>query len=241
MGECDKCQLRTLDCFSINTDAELSFIEQFKNNEITLNAGDSLYRENAISSQLYTLKSGWAFRFRTFSDGSRQILNILLPGDFIGLQAELNKAMPNGVETLTKATFCVFPREKIMEVYKQFPTLGYDLTWLCAHEELIVDENLTSVGQRNAEERMAMLFISLYKRANVLGIVEKGHLSFPLNQQHIADALGLSLVHTNKTLAKLKTKQICEINQQTLRIYDLAKMQRLAEYQALPMRKRPLI
>ena len=78
------------------------------------------------------------------------------------------------------------------------------MTWLGSREESIVDENLTSAGQRNATERIAALIIQLYKRLNVLGMVVNGAMPFPLTQQHVADTLGLSLVHTNKSLAKLR-------------------------------------
>jgi CRP-like cAMP-binding protein len=84
------------------------------------------------------------------------------------------------------------------------PDLAFDVAWLGAREEGFVDENLTSVGRRTALERTAALIIGLYKRAKMLGLVTDDSFAFPLTQQHIADALGLSLVHTNKTLARLR-------------------------------------
>ncbi|MBO0718333.1 MAG: winged helix-turn-helix domain-containing protein, partial [Rhizobiales bacterium] len=71
-------------------------------------------------------------------------------------------------------------------------------------EESIVDGNLTSAGRRTAAERVAALMVALYKRSKALGLVAGETFAFPLTQQHIADALGLSLVHTNKTLARLR-------------------------------------
>jgi CRP/FNR family transcriptional regulator, anaerobic regulatory protein len=81
--------------------------------------------------------------------------------------------------------------------------LAFDLTWLGAREESIVDENLLSAGRRSAAERIAALIVILYKRADALALVTDRTFVFPLDQQHIADALGLSLVH-NKTLARLR-------------------------------------
>src|SRR6202035_3448145 len=98
---------------------------------------------------------------------------------------------------------CVLPRRKVWALFGQMPGLAFDVTWLGSREESIVDENLTSAGRRTASERIGALIISLYKRADKLGLVVNGAMSFPLNQQHIADALGLSLVHTNKSLGKL--------------------------------------
>jgi CRP-like cAMP-binding protein len=84
------------------------------------------------------------------------------------------------------------------------PGLAFDVAWLGSREESYVDENLTSAGRRTAIERTAALIVTLYKRAKILGLVTDETFIFPLTQQHIADALGLSLVHTNKTLARLR-------------------------------------
>jgi len=150
------------------------------------------------------LYSGWAFRFKTLPDGRRQILNFLLPGDLLGLQAAMFDAALHGIEALTEVQLCVLPRRKVWALFEQMPDLAFDVTWLGSREESIVDENLTSVGRRSAAERVAALIITLYKRAKALGLVVDETFAFPLTQQHIADALGLSLVHTNKTLARLR-------------------------------------
>ena len=96
-------------------------------------------------------------------------------------------------------------------MFREHPRLGYDITWLSAHEEGHVDDNLLTAGRRNATERVAMLLMHLYRRLDRIGLVEDGSVAFPLNQQHIADALGLSLVHTNKTLRRLSLLGLHEL------------------------------
>ncbi len=114
-------------------------------------------------------------------------------------------AAHHGIEALTDVQLCVLPRRDVWALFGAMPGLAFDVTWLGAREESIVDENLASVGRRTAAERVAALIVALYKRAKLLGLVEDDDsFDFPLTQQHIADALGLSLVHTNKTLAKLR-------------------------------------
>ncbi|MDI1310087.1 MAG: Crp/Fnr family transcriptional regulator [Methylotenera sp.] len=238
---CSECSLRKLECFSKATSDEISFIQSYKKTEIKLSAGKTLVHQGSRNVELYTLKSGWAFRYSLLENGKRQILNFILPGDFIGLQAELDKELNYGIESLTECVFCVFPQDRIMDVYSQYPTLGYDLTWLAAHGELIVDENLISVGGRNALQRIAMLLVSLYKRASSIGEVVDESFNFPITQQHIADSMGLSLVHTNKTMAKLKLYGVQEITNNRIKIRSLDKIARLAEYYSLPLRNRPLL
>lgn len=238
---CHICPLRLRGCHAPNTPREINIIQAFKERERTLAAGQQIIREGVASSELFTLKLGWGFRYRSLPDGRRQILNFLMPGDFIGLQAELNGKMPYGVEALTSVKLCVFRRENLWNLYSQAPSLGYDITWLAAHEELIVDENLLTVGRRSALERIAMLLVHLHKRAEAVGDSDEQGSHFPVTQQHIADALGLSLVHVNKTLRRLEKLGLYEMRQGRLKLCNLNALQKIAEYHALPMRHRPLI
>lgn len=216
-------------------------IERFKKDDIEVRAGQPILREGEVSSTLYTLLAGWAFRYRTLSDGRRQIFNVLLPGDFMGLHDQLGGPLPYGIEALTDSALCVFPLGQLMELYSQSPTLGFDVTWLCAHEEFAVGENLLSVGRRSALERIATLLIHLYMRADSLGLGGPDGVPFPLTQQHVADALGLSLVHTSKTMKRLQAQGLFRIAAGRLIVTHPVEMAALAEYSPRPLRHRPLI
>ena len=238
---CTNCPLRRQAAFRANEASEIAFIERFKSRQMRVAAGLPILLEGERSDRLYTILSGWAHRHRSLGDGRRQILNFLLPGDFVGLQQELDHDAMHGIEALSDVTLCVFLRQRLWHLYQEYPSLAYDLTWLCAHEELIVDENLLSVGRRSAVERIGMLLIHLYKRAESVGLCSDGSVRMPISQQHIADALGLSLVHTNKTLRRLSLLGLIELRGGALRIGDLGRLRQLADYHALPLRARPLI
>jgi CRP-like cAMP-binding protein len=192
-------------------------------------------------AELYTLYAGWAMRCKTLPDGRRQILNILLPGDLIGLQGAMFEAAAYSVEALTEVQLCLLPRRKMWSLFENMPELAFDVTWLGSREESIVDENLTSAGQRTAAERIAALIIQLYKRLNVLGMVVNNAMPFPLTQQHIADTLGLSLVHTNKSLAKLRKLGMFSQDNGTLLLSNPKALESLAQYFDEEVAKRPLI
>lgn len=238
---CSRCPLRNLKAFAAISASELAFIQAFKKNEVVLEAGSEILAEGSRTGDLYTLLQGMAFRYRTLSDGRRQILNFLFPGDFIGMQEQIAVDSPHGVEALTAATLCAFPSERLFDMYRSHPQLGYDITWLTAHEEHIVDDNLLSVGRRSASERVAMLLISVVKRAEAAGLSTEGSVPFPITQQHIADALGLSLVHTNKTLRSLEKLGLHKLENNRLQLLKPAALKRLADYYAMPLRPRPLI
>ena len=142
---------------------------------------------------------------------------------------------------MTTVTLCAFERDRLWDLFSAHPKLGYDITWLAAREEKMVDDNLVTTGRRNAGERVAMLLMHLYRRAERLGLVQDGWVAFPLNQQHIADALGLSLVHTNKTLRRLQQLNLHRLEGGWLRIIEPHALEKLGDYFERPMRPTPLI
>jgi len=115
------------------------------------------------------------------------------------------------------------------------------VAWLGSREEGYVDENLTSVGRRTAAERAAALIITLFKRAKALGLVSENRFQFPLTQQHIADALGLSLVHTNKTLARLRRMGMFTRINGSLTLSNPRVLERIAQHFDEEIPQRPLI
>ncbi|KNZ31712.1 MAG: Crp/Fnr family transcriptional regulator [Methylibium sp. NZG] len=227
---CHQCPLRPLPLFIAHSPDELVLVQSLKRRELRLAAGETLIHEGHADAPLYTLLDGWAFRYKTLRDGRRQILTFLLAGDFIGVQQRMGDAAAHGVDVLTDARFCVFQRDALWELHRQQPSMGFNITWLTAHEESLVDDTLLSVGRRSAEERIAMLLILLFKRAAALQADGGASgVPFPLTQQHVADGLGLSLVHTNKTLRKLERRGLHRIEDGRLHLRDAKALVRLAD------------
>ena len=220
---------------------ELRFISSFKRGELVAEAGSMILAEGAHSAQLFTLLSGWAFRYKTLEDGRRQILNYCLPGDLIGLQGSVIGAMEHSVEALSPAVLCVFQRDRLGELYKNHPGLSFDVTWLASREERMLDENLLSVGRRSAIERAAYLIAFLYRRAATVGLTEGKALLIPISQQHVADTLGLSIVHTNKTLRKLADRRLIRWHDRACEVLDPAGLTEVAAWSGMPEVRRPLI
>src|SRR5580704_4643729 len=227
---CYECALRACGLFKPVTSKELRSISEVLREQVSLPAGAEIIREGNDCPELYTLYSGWAFRYKTLPDGRRQILNFLLPGDLLGLQAAMFDAALYGIEALTDVQLCVLPRRKVWALFEEMPNLAFDVTWLGSREEGFVDENLTSVGRRTAAERVAALIIALYKRAKALGLVADETFTFPLTQQHVADALGLSLVHTNKTLARLRRMGMFTRTNGAMTLRNPRILERVAQY-----------
>jgi len=238
---CHECKLRAYGIFKPITAEELASIQEIKREHLEVAAGSTIVRIGDAAPELYSLYAGWAFRYKMLPDGRRQILAFMLPGDLLGLQAAMFDAALFGIEALTDVQLCVLPRKRVWALFGKMPALAFDVAWLGARSESFVDENLTSVGRRTAAERVAALIVTLYKRARLLGMVENETFTFPLTQQHIADALGLSLVHTNKTLAKLRRMGMFKQFNGKMTLINPRVLERVAQHFDDDVPMRPLI
>ncbi|WP_342361090.1 Crp/Fnr family transcriptional regulator [Terrarubrum flagellatum] len=238
---CSECALRQLPIFTKVSPEELATIANIKREDRLVKAGETIVRPGEENAELFTLYRGWAFRYRTLSDSRRQILHFALPGDLIGLQSALFEAAQYGVEALTDIHLCVLPRREVWKLFGAMPQLAFDLTWLGAREESLVDEGMLTVGRRTADERVASLLIGLFKRARALGLATGNIVNLPLTQQHIADALGLSLVHTNKTLSRLRRYGLYARKGTQFEMLNIRALERLSEFADRELRPRPLM
>src|SRR5215212_9925716 len=239
---CEKCPLRDLHALREFSAKELEFVSEFKSGELNVQAGTNILLQGTNSAHLYTILSGWAFRYKTLSDGRRQILNFALPSDFLGLQGSVNDEMQHSVEALTDMMLCVFPREKLWNLYSNHPTLAFDVTWIAAREEQMLDEGLLSVGRRTAMERVAYLLMTLFQRAEEVGLAKGNAIQFPFTQQHVADTLGMSLVHTNKTLQRLTATKTMRWKERRFEILDREALAKIANFERpAPRARRPFI
>ncbi len=236
---CEACPLRGNEHFRAFTAEELKFVSGFKRGELVAEPGSMILAEGSHSAQLFTLLSGWAFRYKSLEDGRRQILNYLLPGDLVGLQGSIIGEMEHSVESLSPVVLCVFQRDNLPKLFENHAGLAFDVTWLASREERMLDENLLSVGRRSAMERAAYLIAFLYQRAEKVGLTKKPLI--PITQQHVADTLGLSIVHTNKTLRKIADRKLIRWHDRACEVLDPEGLADIAGWGGLGENKRPLI
>ncbi|WP_238941238.1 Crp/Fnr family transcriptional regulator [Jannaschia sp. Os4] len=203
------------------SEEEIRQTQRFKVGEMMVEGGTPVLTEGAHSAQLFTVLSGLGIRYKMLENGRRQVLNFVFPGDLLGLQAAVMGEMGHTVEARGKMRLCVFDRAALWDFFKSSPGRSFDLTWLAATEEHFLGEALTTVGQRNAEQAVAWALVKVYLRATQLDLTVSNTMTLPFKQQDLADALGLSLVHTNKTLAKLRERQIATWRDGTLTVNDL--------------------
>jgi CRP/FNR family transcriptional regulator, anaerobic regulatory protein len=204
--------------------------------------GGLLYSQGARTGELYTVLQGVLIRYRTLEDGRRQIVNFMFPGNLLGLQAAFDEPCGHSVEALIPARVCVFERTDFPPLIAAHPRLGFDLVWMAAKEEAELEQHLVSLGQRNARERVTALAVWLLERALATGLASDGNrFAIPMTQVQIADMMGLSPVHANRTLQSLRRDALVDWRPGELIIPDLSRAMDFARLGSAGPRKSPYI
>ncbi len=202
--DCAHCPLRVMPLFVPFTSEELAFMRRFKIRETAFRRNEIVLFEGERSPMLYTVLSGMGTRSVLLKDGRRQVINFVFPGDFIGLQSGLMGEMKHTVTAASDMVLCTFDRSRLWEIFQSHAERAYDLTWIAAVEEHFLGETIATLGQRDAMERLTWAMLRIWRRLGAVGLVRDGTVPLPFRQQDFAEALGLSLVHTNKTVAQIR-------------------------------------
>jgi CRP/FNR family transcriptional regulator len=187
-----------------------------------------LLAEGEVGASLFRISRGWAFRFRQAGNGGRQILDFLLPGELLGLQSALLGVSEHSVRSLTALRVSALDPRLVTTAFQGASDLALRLTRHITAEASRVDEFLTVIGCGDAVERLAFLMLSLYRRQARRGAIDPANCPFPLRRQHMADALGLTGAHINRTLNRLRDDGIALIDEGRLSIRDLPRLTELA-------------
>ncbi len=212
----------------------------FRAGDVHVAPGVALYHEGDETEYFYTAREGQGVRVKHLPNGERQVVNFIFPGDVVGLQAMLSGAAANSAIAASPMVLCRFEKRKLHELYRNSPQRAYALTWIAAAEEHFLGETIATLGQRTALQRMAWALLKIYNRLSAVGLaLPNGAVPFPFRQRDLADAMGLSLVHTNKTLARLRRFAIWEKG--SLRLVDAPALAELALTDCALPPDRPLL
>jgi CRP/FNR family transcriptional regulator len=226
--DCLDCPLRCRPLFVPMTADELEFQRRFKAGVRVVPAGGDIQYQGQPSPSLYTLLSGMAVRSVMMENGQRQVISFVFPGDLIGLQSGIMGEARHTVTAVTEAVLCVFPRDRIWDLFTNQPARAYDMTWIAAVEEHFLGETVATLGRRDATQRIAWALVRIWRRLVALGMEYDGAVPFPFRQQDLSDALGLSIVHTNRVIVALRSEGLVRISGRRLEMLDPVALSRLA-------------
>lgn len=222
-------RLRTLDYLS---EEDFTALDGLMHNREEAEAGDLIVMEHQEMTRTWVLQEGWAFRYKSFPDGRRQVLNYMLPGDIVGLYSVMISRSDCGVEAITPMSLAVFRNAELIDALAHTPRLLLAMSWVAGQGERILDEQIARVGRRGAAERMAHLFVELYVRMLKLGVSRSDATTLPLTQALLSDTLGMSHVHANRCFRALNKEKLVALKEGKLVLLDVKGLAQRAGFDA---------
>ncbi|SHI68880.1 cAMP-binding domain of CRP or a regulatory subunit of cAMP-dependent protein kinases [Roseomonas rosea] len=195
-----------------------------------LGAREDIIREGERPQAVNLILSGWACRYKYLEDGRRQIIAFFLPGDLCDNHVFVLREMDHSIGTLTPVTIAQIPRQRIEEVSLHHSRITQALWWESLVNMAIQREWTVSLGQRDASERLAHLLCELFLRLRGVGLTDGDSCELPVKQAELADALGLSTVHVNRTLQELRAAKLIVLKGKMLTIPNLEALQDVAQF-----------
>lgn len=191
---------------------------------------ETIIHTGDVPTSLFVIEKGWAMRYRLLEDGRRQIVNFMLPGDLFDLQSLSDLEADHSVTAITKVEALSFSQTPFVNLLQSSATLASSFWWAAVQEESILREQIVRIGRRSARERIGHMLLEL-RRRYLAATGEIGEeFEFPLTRAHLADALGLTVVHVSRTMSALKRACLIDESGTHIRITDLPKLQGLSQF-----------
>jgi CRP-like cAMP-binding protein len=229
--------VRKLQGLASLTAADLSALEQISTQARLFGSHTDLIPENVVSEDAFVVLDGFACRYKELQSGARQITDYLLPGDICGSDVTAVGPLDHTVGTLSPCVVARIPRHTFRQL-KQRSAIADALHLVDRIEVSTTRTWVVNVGCRPAVERVAHLFCELLVRLEAVGLASHGVCPLPLTQVDLAQTLGLSNVHVNRTLQELRRQGLIELKGRTLRLLDKTRLQAIAEFNPAYLRPR---
>jgi len=179
-----------------------------------------LVREGEPTLNCNLMLTGYSYRQKLVSDGARQIISIHIPGEFVDLQNALLPVADHNVQCLSRCEVAVIPKAALLEVTDRLPNVARAMWLDTLIDSSVFREWVVNVGRRDARARIAHLLCELVLRMRSAGLAAKDVCVFPLTQEQLADATGLTAVHTNRTLQALRKEGLIRLSTSQLTVLD---------------------
>jgi CRP-like cAMP-binding protein len=183
---------------------ELDVLAQLHRRRRSFVPGRDLLHQGQDHQSAYILAEGWVCSYKLLPDGTRQIIDFQIPGDFLGLRSILFRTSDHNVEPVTPIEASEVRAADLLDAFARTPRLATAVLWAASRDEAMVVEHLVSLGRRDAKQRMAHFLLELGARLSLVGLGDRTGYDCPLSQYLLADALGLSAVHVNRVLRLLR-------------------------------------
>jgi CRP/FNR family transcriptional regulator len=226
----DSCLVERLGHYLRLTSREAAAFAELEGAERVYRRGSLIRREHDRAHEVYVVNSGWLLSFVLLDDGSRQILRLHLPGDMVGLScAAFNKATESLV-ALTDVRLSPVEKTALNRLFVEHPRLGALLFVIAQAEKVSLSDRLASLGRTSAKARVAALILDTVARLRVMNATLGDSFAFPLTQEEIGDATGLTAVHVNRMIRALVEEGLISRQANQLTILNEDRLAEIANY-----------
>jgi len=193
-----------------------------------------------VPDEIFRKDNGYAVRYKLLRNGKRQILNVILPGDIVGLPGSFYERAVYSVTAITDLRMNVCSLESYVQLCYRHPQYGLALSWFAVQEAATYAEHVIDVGRRTPIERLSHFLLELHARLQAVGRADKTRFTLPFSQEVIADVLGLSVPHLNRMMQQLRSEKLISDSERVVEFLDADAMQTLAHYQPQALAPIPL-
>ena len=231
-GPNSNCLATRLNAFVRFDEEEAEALAMLGRNAKASPAEQILIHEGNATDSIYLIVSGLGCRFKMLADGRRQILGYLIPGDLCDMQLTVASTPDYCVGLISNSMVARIPSRTMIELIARYPRIGRALTMASIVDSVILREWLLSIGQRDALQKLSHLFCEMAVRLEAIGaIAEDGSFELPVNQVTLADTLGLTSVHINRTLQRLRSDGLIRFCHRRLTILDRERLKVIAGFE----------
>lgn len=197
-------------------------------NKSTFAARRTIFHQNQTLAGVPVICEGWATSLMKLSNGRRQILSILMPGELVTCRLLFERQLQLTIDAVTRGSYRTFDLGQLRAAMAVSPDI-FDKFLLSYNDERNrADQLIADLGRRTATGRIARLLLEIWSRQEKAGKISDNSIEFPLRQTHIADATGLTTVYVSKVINAFRNGSLVEFSDRSLKILNIAKLRQLA-------------
>ncbi len=215
--------------------ADLKALDAIIDGEITIRKRRDLVVDGYEFRKLCFVREGYAVRYKLLRNGRRQILNVILPGDIVGMPSSFYDRAVYSVSTISDLRMTACLLDSYVQLCYQRPQFALALSWIAVQEATTHAEHIINVGRRTPIERLSHFLLELHARLRAVGHAEERRFTMPFSQEVMADVLGLSVPHLNRMMQQLRAEKLIVDEERQIELIDPEAMQTLAHFQPLAL------
>lgn len=212
------------------SEAEKSALARLEENPRKVKRGSMIQRVNETVTELFVLREGRVMSFVILPDGSRQILRVYFPGDFIGSASTIYSKAPESLIALSDAIVCPFDKQALRRLLDEYPRVAALLFLLSNAERVSMTDRLAALGRTSAKARVASFLLDMFDRLRVTDDSITDSFELKLTQEEIGDSIGLTSVHVNRMIRQMEQEALISRSNGRITLLDMERLEDIGHY-----------